>query len=761
VTADGVDARPICGRVVSVVIAAGDDPDAAVDAAERVHHLDWPHDLLDVVIVGPRRPIAAGAKARGLEVRAIRAADEVPLPQARNLGAHAARGEWLAFLDRDAQPDPLWVRSALRAMRSDSGAAAVASKVVDVDGRISFVGGALNSTGEPVFPHAGDADSGAYDTSVPVLFPSPWAIVMETKAFRWVRGFDIRHCRGIEHADLGWRLWLAGLGVRYTGASFVTLRSSAPAPPPIASDARAEMLVKNVDDSNLVAMGLGGGDRTPSLIAERERVQAMRQLPDLQVLPLAQLDLSTRRRVLVVTPDVLQPKMAGPAIRAFRMAVALSAEHDVELVSTVGCDFSHPAFPTSHVTDPELRHAVDRAEIVVIQGHVIDHHPWLRKTDRLLVADIYDPFHLEVLEYARDLSPNDRRVMTRLTIETLNEQLARGDFFLCASEKQRDFWLGQLAAVGRINPSTYDQHENLNSLIAIAPFGVDEEPPTHTNAVLRGVQPGIGDGDKIILWGGGVYNWFDPLTLVHAVDKLRSRLPNVRLYFMGMTHPNPRVPAMRMAFETQKLAKELDLVGTHVFFNEGWVDYDDRQNYLLEADVGVSTHFEHIETAYSFRTRILDYLWASLPVVASDGDGFAEVIRRHGLGLVVPPEDVDALEQALYSLLADDDRRQACQGAIRSYVPEVHWGKALAPLLEFCRKPARAPDLVDPRQRSMIGDPLAQAMWGKRGWKHTARVVVDHVRHFELGGLFRKVRMRIRTKLHPHTAGPGARTDTF
>ena len=38
--------------------------------------------------------------------------------------------------------------------------------------------------------------------------------------------------------------------------------------------------------------------------------------------------------------------------------------------------------------------------------------------------------------------------------------------------------------------------------------------------------------------------------------------------------------------------------------------YDERADYLLDADVGVSTHFPHIETEFSFRTRILDYLWA-------------------------------------------------------------------------------------------------------------------------------------------------------
>jgi hypothetical protein len=521
------------------------------------------------------------------------------------------------------------------------------------------------------------------------------------------------------------------------------------------------MLYKNLDDENLAALGPEGIEPQPSLVTERTRVQATRRVPDLEVLALSRLPSSERRRILVATPDVLQPKMAGPAIRAFRMALALSAEHDVELVSTVGCDFSHPAFRASLATGDEFRDAVKRAEVVVIQGHLIEQHPWLRRTDKILVADIYDPIHLEVLEQARDEPPNSRRVTTRLTVETLNEQLARGDFFLCASEKQRDFWLGQLAAVGRINPATYDQQENLESLIAIAPFGVDEVPPTRTRAVLRGVVPGIGTDDKVILWGGGVYNWFDPLTLLRAVDKLKRRLPNVRLYFMGMAHPNPHVPAMRMAFQARELADELDLVGTHVFFNDGWVDYNDRQNYLLESDVGVSTHLNHVETAFSFRTRLLDYFWASLPVVASDGDSFGDVIRLHRLGLVVPPGDVDALEEALYTLLADDERRLECQAAIRDLVPEMHWGKALEPLLEFCRHPARAADLSDPRQRFMVGDPLAQAMWGRRGWTHTVRVAFEHLRRMEVGDLVRKVRMRIRTKLHPTSSGPGGRTDAF
>ena len=41
-----------------------------------------------------------------------------------------------------------------------------------------------------------------------------------------------------------------------------------------------------------------------------------------------------RRRILVVTPDTLGVLMAGPAIRAWEIAKALSAVGDVRLLST-------------------------------------------------------------------------------------------------------------------------------------------------------------------------------------------------------------------------------------------------------------------------------------------------------------------------------------------------------------------------------------------------------------------------------------------
>jgi glycosyltransferase involved in cell wall biosynthesis len=449
-----------------------------------------------------------------------------------------------------------------------------------------------------------------------------------------------------------------------------------------------------------------------------------------------------RRRILLVTGEMLQPRMAGPAIRAWQMARVLAREHDVQLVSDQACKLSHPDFGTRAVDESALAEFEAWADVIVFQGHMLRQHPVLRESRKVIVVDIYDPFHLEVLEQARHLEPAKQMFAVLSSADVLNEQLRRGDFFLCASEKQRDFWLGQLAALGRINPHTYGQSENLDSLIAVAPFGLDEEPPRHTRPVLRGVVQGIGSNDKIVLWGGGIYNWLDPLTLLRAVDKLRRRLPELRVYFLGLQHPSPRVGEMQMSTDAVDLARDLRLLGTHVFFNEDWVANDDRQNYLLEADVGVSTHLDQVEAKFSFRTRILDYLWASLPIVATEGDSLAALIESEKLGITVPPGDALALEDALFRILDNTDLNASYRAAIARVAPSFRWSNVLRPLIEFCRSPARAPDLVDPEMAVLVSN-RAGGMWLQTGWKADARKAIGFVRRGEMRLLVSRVKARL------------------
>jgi glycosyltransferase involved in cell wall biosynthesis len=407
--------------------------------------------------------------------------------------------------------------------------------------------------------------------------------------------------------------------------------------------------------------------------------------------------------------------MAGPAIRAVHMARALAVQHTVDLVTTNRSERFDGDVGAGHVEPDELERLAARADVVVMQGDALRRAPGLGDVDAALVVDLYDPFHLEIFEPTRHLDPATRRRTIGTSIDVVNEQIRRGDFFLCASPRQRDFWLGHLAAAGRVNERTYDADPGLASLIAVVPFGVEDEPPRHRAPAMRGVVPGIDASDEIVFWGGGIYDWFDPLTAIRAIDRLRHRRPQVRLFFAGARHPNASVGETAMAARAGALADDLGITGRHVFFHD-WVVYDDRESFLVEADIGLSTHVDHLETAFSFRTRVLDYLWAGLPTVTTQGDTLAEVVDREGAGIAVPPGDPDALEAALEKLLADDALRAASGAAAQRVAARYRWSSVLQPLLEFCAEPVRSPDLraADTARAIARGGDLVAPGWRDR-----------------------------------------------
>lgn len=446
-------------------------------------------------------------------------------------------------------------------------------------------------------------------------------------------------------------------------------------------------------------------------------------------------------RVLIITGDPIGPRMAGPAIRAWNMADLLSAENEVALMTTTALE-DVPAPFAVHLVKPgqdsEFSRLLAWAEAIVFQGHALAQFDELRVTDKIIVADIYDPMHLEMLEQGRELGQStwDLRVSTASAV--LNEQLSLADFFLCASERQRFFYLGQLATLGRINSRTYANDPHLEQLLAVAPFGLSETSPVHERDVIKGVRSGIATDDKLLIWGGGLYNWFDPLSLITAVARLSERRGGVRLLFLGTKHPG--VDEMGIVRESFDLARELGVLDTSVFFNESWVQYADRQNYLLEADAGVSTHMSQVETTFSFRTRILDYLWAGLPMVVTEGDSFADLVREEGLGVVVPAQDVAALESAIERVLFDAEFARVARANVARVCQEFYWSNTLAPLVEFMRDPHPAAD----RAAGLV-DRAASARRRKAyGPAHDARMFWHYLRAEGLSGAVRRVTSRLR-----------------
>ena len=679
-------------------------------------------------------------------------------------------------LPAGSTPDPAWPAAVAESLARRHHAA-VACPVLDpATGAPVPVPAGLSHVGHPLPPGGTAPAEGST-----FFLGRVWAAWADE--LRRVGGFDARLADPSLTIDLGWRLWTSSAGIVVDPALGLADGGAAA---PVASAVRRERdalvtLYRNYDDASLGAalpgalvlspLRLAAADPTvdrqagvdayvallDELGAERADLQALRRRPDAEIVELlrdplrADCDdpafLAGHRsvvralpgghrfggsfRIVIATRDSLAPRMAGPGIRAWNIARELAREHEVRLVSLTNAELTDPSFSIEQIGSGDIEDLVEWCDIFVFQGWVMGGQACFEREDRIFVADVYDPMHLEQLEAAKDDGPHNRRVAVLGATEVLNEQLRRGDFFVCASEKQRDFWLGHLASLGRINPVTYDHDPSLRSQIAVVPFGIPDDPPERTRHAIKGVLAGVGADDPVILWGGGVYNWFDPLTLIRAVDSLRERIPNVRLVFLGMRHPNVEVPEMRMAVQARRLADDLGLTGSTVIFNEEWVAYDDRQNYLLDADVAVTTHLHHIETEFSFRTRVLDYLWAGLPTVATSGDSLADLIEHERLGLTVAPGDVDGLTEALFRLLEDDTLAADCRANVAEVRARFAWSVTLRPIVEFCRRPVRSPDLASGYIDA--GGFVSQEHGRESAWVRYKRVVVNLVRDGEWG----------------------------
>src|SRR5207244_10567788 len=80
--------------------------------------------------------------------------------------------------------------------------------------------------------------------------------------------------------------------------------------------------------------------------------------------------------------------------------------------------------------------------------------PALAKFAKHLVIDLYDPYLFEYLAHAHPRHPTWGYLRQ---LHRLNQQMLEGDFFLCANERQRDYWLGRLCALSRLNPDEYQR----------------------------------------------------------------------------------------------------------------------------------------------------------------------------------------------------------------------------------------------------------------------------------------------------------------
>lgn len=403
-------------------------------------------------------------------------------------------------------------------------------------------------------------------------------------------------------------------------------------------------------------------------------------------------------KIFIDAYDVIGPNMAGPGIRSLAIAEGLCREFEITLSIDGNSKFD----------------CISKSVKVIHNDAVIWDSPDYFKqfnaailpgSQRLktnlpspfpipLVVDIYDPFILENLELLADKPKAIRDYEYSRHLKALLEMILLGDRFLVTSDRTADFFNGMMTAWGVINPISAKKALPEEMIINL-PFGIPDEPIEQFHSDLPAdLVSKITDNDKLILWAGGLWDWLDPMSLVESMPQILDEFPDAKLLFPGYKHPNPHVPVMKMATDCIEKAKKIKLFDDRIIFRE-WTPYTERIPVLKKTTIGVSLHKRHLETRYSFRTRLMDYIWGAIPMVLSEGDYLSGKLIDLIVAEPVSISEKNNVASAVIKMLRkmeNPESRILMNETFRTLQSEYTWSNLLKPLINELKRIQRIPD---------------------------------------------------------------------
>ena len=253
-----------------------------------------------------------------------------------------------------------------------------------------------------------------------------------------------------------------------------------------------------------------------------------------------------------------------------------------------------------------LRYAMGEAEEIVKR----------LSPEHILVSDSYVPISIEVS--ARNSDHKDEHINFLRLQETSAIATRRADYFLYASPAQKNYYLGYLSGLNKINPTTYPLFKNR---LFEVPYGVDK------NDLPNEYKTPSYPKNPTMLWYGAFYSWFDMESLIESILELKKRMPNFKLLIAGAKNPYNKDPGLLAHYE--KTMKSLTVLGDSVEML-GWTAFDKRFEIYNQASSIITFNHLGLENELAWRTRLMDYILSYKPIITNGGDPLGEdlILRK-------------------------------------------------------------------------------------------------------------------------------------
>lgn len=290
----------------------------------------------------------------------------------------------------------------------------------------------------------------------------------------------------------------------------------------------------------------------------------------------------------------------------------------------------------------------------------------------------------------------DQLTAYRDLVATLVEN---GDAFSVVSDRQRDGALGQLGLLGRLN-----RHTAGHDLVHVIPCATGEhDGPTNPEDLGDCVKTSIPHDAFVVLWSGGFNTWCDVETLVGGVEEAMKVASCMHLVVTGgsiVGHDDASWMEWVKSVENSSSGDRIHVLGSVPTSHLG--------QWIQRADVGLITEKELVERELGSSGRVVSWLEAGLPFVATEQSDLVRICVEHGVAFPYAVGDAGSLAATLVKLSRKRECLASASDNARRLASTFDAAGTTVPLRRWVAEARTAPDRLEGR-----GNPLSH--WALSG----------------------------------------------
>jgi glycosyltransferase involved in cell wall biosynthesis len=387
--------------------------------------------------------------------------------------------------------------------------------------------------------------------------------------------------------------------------------------------------------------------------------------------------------------------MAGIGVRAWELAQIISSSMPVTIVARANTDLRARSVHVVAATKPALQLAAEECSA----GLFFDMPDAsimlsLYKAGKLIITDNSVP--IEHLEYHSIKTDADPEARYRELVDGFKLQLLLSDLFILRSNVYRSVITGCLSLVGRLTFEQYKISSTLDHLFCDIPVGYNR----YSAARASQAEPALPVVD--FTWSGGIWDYYDPVSLAKAVARLKRRGVIIKVRFM---YPTPPQQVLKQSDAVRKAVQDLGVQDCIEFLERG-PPHLERDGVIKSARSLVCIGVDGIENYTSIRLRLRDCFLYNLPLLVDQHGATADLVRALDIGLTVDSRDPDSIADGLERLSKDRSTHSRLVANLRDVRHTFQLDEPTRHLVNFIKTGKRTAHLGVPRLNAQVHELL-------------------------------------------------------